>query len=564
VLADDSGGVRAAIGATITPHSAGTLEYPGMPIGSSNFPPAPYNHHSSTTPLLPIQSEQWHKLVLKVGPDAGALSNGITLKLGTGEEGENDPQTGFSLQTPDTGDFEPLTIPANGKIEMTPSSELYQKLTSPEGLTLFLKRDSTVSEFHRLGLDLIPKKSTYLIQRVAALDLPPVDLRDIKDHVVLTDDQAILGWDTSQDIAETNIAWIDAHTSANNAAPRMPQLELRLPGLRQGLTIQSKLEVQYNRGNGQRIFRNQTDDRVRLPADGSYQTVIGDTWHIWDSYSALPFFGGEATLTYRVTEGQNQVLAEQSLRFRIGGRNPEPPRARLFIESLDNAGPQGPLWFAYAIGKTESKDYNGGGSRYNQFWQLPVDANDTTYRTARLTHVGRPVWSNDGNNDAGIPLPGGYGLFQVTGDSTDSEVNIPRVQIWNWQANASAGLAILETKRAIADAWMIRQKNANNANGTVLPNLSIGNVTFSDSTNRTMNGAVAMKAWNGARPIRAGHTDNEGPAAGFIIDPVNGGHFCYWRDNVLPNGWALSRYNRPADLSINPFNYVLRVCNEVE
>jgi hypothetical protein len=176
VLADDSGGVRAAIGATITPHSAGTLEYPGMPIGSSHFPPAPYNHHSSTTPLLPIQSEQWHKLVLKVGPDAGALSNGITLKLGTGEEGENDPQIGFSLQFPGTGGFEPLTIPADGKIEMLPSSELYQKLTSPEGLTLFLKRDSTVSEFHRLGLDLIPKRSTYLIQRVAALDLLPVEV----------------------------------------------------------------------------------------------------------------------------------------------------------------------------------------------------------------------------------------------------------------------------------------------------------------------------------------------------------------------------------------------------
>ena len=176
VANDGTGRLRAGIGATITPHSAGTLEHPGMPISLPDFPPAPYNNHASRTPLLPVQSEQWHKFVLKVGPDAGALSNGITLKLGTGEEGENDPQTGFILQTPGTGGFEPLTIPANGKIEMAPTSDLYQKLTSIEGLTLFLKRDSTVSEFHRLGLDLIPKHSTYLIQRIAAVDIPPLDL----------------------------------------------------------------------------------------------------------------------------------------------------------------------------------------------------------------------------------------------------------------------------------------------------------------------------------------------------------------------------------------------------
>ena len=204
------------------------------------------------------------------------------------------------------------------------------------------------------------------------------------------------------------------------------------------------------------------------------------------------------------------------------------------------------------------------GTRYNQFWQLPTNATDITYRVTRQTHAGRPVWNSDGNNDQGVPLPGGYGLIQVTGDATNPEANIPRVQIWNWQENALAGLTILATKRAIADAWMVRQKNTNNANGVALPNLTVGSVTFAENTGRTMNNAVTMKAWNGARPIRTGHTDDEGPALGFIIDPVNGGHFCYWRDNVLPHGWALSRYNRPADLNTNPFNYVLRVCNEVE
>ncbi len=170
------GGIAADIGATITPHSVGTPEYPGLPISPPSFPPAPFNNWPGRIPLLPIQSEQWHKIVLKVGPDAGALSNGITLKFGTGEEGENAPQSGFSLQVKNSNSFTPLPLPGNGEIEMLPSSELYQKLTSPEGLTLFLQRDATVSESHRMGLDLIPKKSTYLVQRVAALDLPPLDV----------------------------------------------------------------------------------------------------------------------------------------------------------------------------------------------------------------------------------------------------------------------------------------------------------------------------------------------------------------------------------------------------
>ena len=344
----------------------------------------------------------------------------------------------------------------------------------------------------------------------------------------------------------------------------MPQLEFRIPGLQQGMTIEAKIEVQYDRGNGQRTGRNRTEDRVRIPDNGNYLAVNGDTWKIWELYANEPFFGGEATLNYRLKNGQNQAMAPQTIRFRIGGKNPDAAIAKRHFETLNNAGPQGPLWFAYAVAKSESRDYNGTGTRYNQFWQLPRDASDSAYRSSRQSHAGRPVWNNDGNNDAGIPLPGGYGLIQVTGNATDSEADIPRVQIWNWQENAQAGLVILESKRTIADAWMTRQKNANNANGTALPNLTVGRVTFSENTLRTMNGAVTMKAWNGARPIRTGHTDNEGPAQGFIIDPVNGGHFCSWRDNVSPHGWALSRYNRPADLDINPFNYALRVCNEVE
>ncbi|HUP81657.1 MAG TPA: hypothetical protein VM260_24105, partial [Pirellula sp.] len=170
--------------------------------------------------------------------------------------------------------------------------------------------------------------------------------------------------------------------------------------------------------------------------------------------------------------------------------------------------------------------------------------------------AGRPLWGNDGGT-----TPGGYGMFQVTGTAADSTANIPRQQFWNWQENASGGLAILSSKQAIADAWMTQQKNANNANGTALPNLTISNVTFAENTNRTMVSAVTMKAFNGASAASTGFTDVEGAVTGFIIDPQSGGHFCYWKNSA--NGWALSRYNNPP-AGINPFNYVLRVCTEVE
>lgn len=398
----------------------------------------------------------------------------------------------------------------------------------------------------------------------ASYDLLPVELRDIKDHANTGDDVTIANWDTAQQIADNNIAWIEAHSSATDAAPRMPQLELRIPGLGQGMTIEAKIEVQYDRGNGQRTARNQPEDRVRIPDNGNYQAVTGDTWRLWESYAGQPFFGGEATLTYRLMNGQNQAMAPQTVRFRIGGKNPDPARAKTHIETLNNAGPQGPLWFAYAIAKSETKDYNGGGTRYNHFWQLPRDANDTSYRAMRQTHAGRPIWNNDGNNQNGVPLPGGYGLFQVTGNAADSEANIPRAQIWHWQENALAGMAILESKRTIADTWMTRQKNANNANGVALQSLTVQSVTFAESTNRTMNNAVTMKLWNGASKPPSTFTDPEPIPLGFLIDTQGSDHFCYWKNSASgTNKWALNRYNNPHG-NTQPFNYVDRVCQEVE
>lgn len=397
-----------------------------------------------------------------------------------------------------------------------------------------------------------------------AVILLPIELRDINDHADTGDDVTITPWDTTQPIANQNIAWIDAHTSNQNPAPRMPQLEFRMPGLPQGITIEAKLEVKYERGNGarhpSRTDKDGNTDTVKIPADGNFKSVTADTWQIWNEYPLQTegFFGGDATLTYKLKSGTTEILAPQTIKFRIGGSNPDPATARQFIESLTNAGPTGNLWFAYAIAKSETKDRNNDGTRYNHFWRLSSAATDN-YHATRQTHAGRPVWGNDGGT-----TPGGYGLFQVTGNADDATANIPRRQIWNWQDNARAGLVILESKRAIADAWMTRQKNADNANGVALPSLTVRSVTFADGTNRTMNNAVTMKAWNGASAAPSGFSDPDGAAPGFIIDPQSGGHFCYWKNSASgTNKWALSRYNNPPG-DIEPFNYVDRVCQEVE
>ena len=243
-------------------------------------------------------------------------------------------------------------------------------------------------------------------------------LVDINDHASTSseDTDTITPWNTALPITDNNIAWIDAHTSAQNAAPRMPQLKFQIRGQESGVTLETKLAVQCNRGNGLRSSRNQAEDTVRIPSNGAYTRITGDIWEIWRSYQTASFFGGDATLTYRLTRGTEVVLAPQMIQFRIGGENPDDTRCKSYIQAQTDAGSTGNLWFAYAIAKHESKAKNADNLYYNQFNELPRHVND----------VGRPVWSDDGGN-----RPGGYGIFQVTESPIDSRANIPREQIWN-------------------------------------------------------------------------------------------------------------------------------------
>ena len=377
-------------------------------------------------------------------------------------------------------------------------------------------------------------------------------------------------------IANGGTAWIRAHALAVDPdpalsdgadSPVMPELVARLRDGPADQQVQWRLRVRYTRGNGAKAQLNLPEDIVDLPGRANGNAAPGPAnqpgwtapmpanqdWRIFDSVEWVQelvqrgFFGGEADL-YCWIAGQPEP-AHPQLHFNIGGNNPDDVRCRCHIESQPDANPTGNLWFAYGIARSESADYNGDASRYNQFWEVPI-----YNRQPRVP--GRPIWHDDNNQD---PLePGGYGIFQVTLDTRGGHHNhdpyfIPRTAIWHWQHNVREAMIILRRKRGLADTWMTRQRNQQNANGTALPNHTVGTVTFSEGTLRPMNNAVTMKAYNGA----VHHIPNidHGVIAGFRLDTSRGDHYCYW-DN-LNAAWALSRFNNLG------FNYVERVCIEI-
>ena len=168
----------------------------------------------------------------------------------------------------------------------------------------------------------------------------------------------------------------------------------------------------------------------------------------------------------------------------------------------------------YAIAKHETKAQNRDSLYYNQFYELPIHKKD----------VGRPVWRNDG-----AEYPGGYGIFQVSGTASSQYANISREQIWNWQKKVNAGFTILKNKRTVANDWMTSQRMQ--AGSNVLPSHTVAGVQFADGTDRTMEHAVTMKAYNGAsRPRKASFVDPGDPDdfPGFGLYPHYSDHYCSW------------------------------------
>jgi hypothetical protein len=372
------------------------------------------------------------------------------------------------------------------------------------------------------------------------IKLLPVELKDLKGSGT-SDDVTIQFKANDNDTNIKTVAWIEPHLGPSNS-PQMPQLEVKFNGAESmtGINVEWKLEVKYDEDGNRPSGRSVGIDTVKIPATGFVTKPISEAWRIYQegAYANTTFFGGEATLTCKIA-GQ----AETTFKFRIGGKNPDDAKCKAYITQKAQQVDPLSAWFAYAIAKTESKDYNGAGTRYNQFWE----GNNTGNKLA-----GKVIWHDDGSG------PGGYGIFQVTGTYASSTADIPRDEIWNWQKNVDAALNIIESKRQDAVNWMTQQKNANNANGTALPSLTVSGVTFAEGTQRTMNDAVTIKNYNGSSRPGASFVDPDGSSPGFIIDPRASGYYCSWKN--ASNGWALSRYN-----GFNPpFNYVTRVCKEIE
>lgn len=287
-----------------------------------------------------------------------------------------------------------------------------------------------------------------------------------------------------QQIPDRSIAYIEPHGAANGTDPEMPHLVANLPGGPQELTVKWRLEIDYQRLNGWRapyVDRglHLEEDLVRIPA-GQQATFTAEMdaseeWRIFESQdwrneiNQRGFFGGTAKLYLWFPSLNQTAPTEPVITFRIGGKNPNPAIAKTFIQShlCDNR-----LWFAYAIAKKESPNYDK--PFYNQFF-------GSTRKASPLDQNGNPVFSSgfDENKDwqcwaKGWPVfnidresrngpltsAGGYGIFQVTGDAQSQWTMIPRRQIWNWQDNVGyqhnnvwyGAMGILKAKIQIVDA----------------------------------------------------------------------------------------------------------------
>lgn len=271
----------------------------------------------------------------------------------------------------------------------------------------------------------------------------------------------------------------------------MPQLALRFRGTEtMGLKIKWKLKVEHKRRNGRVV----TEDTVNLPwveeaLDGTVELFANTDWI--SQLQQKGFFGGEAELTYQLLKSDGAALStETKMLFSIGGKNPDDDKCKSFITQAANQTQPPMAWFAYAIAKHESKDYNGSGSRFNQFWEKSGRFGGVDYNEGEVLWVNNP----------GEEPPKGFGLFQVTGNVLKKNADIPRQQLWNWQENVRGGLAIVASKRGIADRYFARIKRTSPQHKTAFdaclpPMIGVGTHSFSSAD------AIQVYCYNGTGAI---------------------------------------------------------------
>lgn len=301
-----------------------------------------------------------------------------------------------------------------------------------------------------------------------SIELMPVEIKDVKgagidDDIVIQTASAKINRPTS-----AQIAFIEPHGGFADS-PMMPQIEVSIPGGPANVDVEWSLEVKYDRGNGSLAGRNQPEDTVNVPYAGFVVTkkanevwrIYEDSW--WENTMILNgFFGGHAVINMKMG------TTEQQFHFRIGGKNPDNDLARQSLESR-----QPDLWYAYAICKHETAEYRHGETFYNQFVGNPRGKKlvYTKYKRSFQFSYGDPTWNWDFSDNK----PGGYGLFQVTGWQRQTNGNVPRDVIWNWQRNMDEGAnEIRRDKVPNATAYFNAVRKKHGANTPNPPTVSTG------------------------------------------------------------------------------------------
>ena len=159
--------------ASITPHLAATLEFPGAPIH-------PFAIEKEGTLFL-VTSETYHQILYKVDPVAEQWTDGIKLHLGQTSGETTSPQEGIGLYESTPSGLAPVSLDASGDILLSPTENttLYRKLTGSDGLPLFLKRTSAANQPHTLEIRLLSKFETNKETTVAAMNLLPIDIEEV-------------------------------------------------------------------------------------------------------------------------------------------------------------------------------------------------------------------------------------------------------------------------------------------------------------------------------------------------------------------------------------------------
>jgi hypothetical protein len=405
-----------------------------------------------------------------------------------------------------TGQQPLLNVVASGNIDRSgkgtnwqPTQFLFQELADstwtvseiPNSADLQIKAVNSSGVIVAIGN---PPGSTSPTAVQHALLLLPVQITNKADPTIRNGangkDTTIQFLTSSTDTNINAVAWIAANDPNNSNAPRMPEL-VASAGSISGITYCWKLQVIFHdrNGNPHRDFdtgdpynTNSSpaavpQDTVTIPAsagsqdsnvqNGWVQINNGGPWNIyqdpdWQAAVAQGFFGGDAVLSLKILDGSgNTIMPEQDYKFRIAGENPVPQLCQNYIASI-YGGPNPPtrnpsnpnawqgFWFADAIAQEETANEGQSGSvpgtpignnhLYHQFLfdggrNNPVPGKE-----------GTPDWHDDKTNTHRTTGSGGYGLFQLTYQSGETNYIMPRDWIWNWQSNVNAIQAELQEK----------------------------------------------------------------------------------------------------------------------